>query len=207
MSPGHHSFWLFGRLLQHLFRVKLQQCFVDWKIYSNLPSTFGSLDNDLIFISGWTIPLSVFILNPCHHVRFTQLFYLLKLFNLMNATCTWRSVHLWDVIMSIFNTPKSPFTGWFYLFLLGKLNTAEHNNTAITLLTRFGSLRLHSISKLSFVSGSRLLTQVDDQGPGGVRWNTQRFSSLQLGNCLSHLIHWITFSLTFCTCSVLLCLS
>ncbi len=56
-NPGHHSLQLFGRWLQCLFSWESPAVFCGLKTIPALPSAWGWVVNDCIFIFGWTIPL------------------------------------------------------------------------------------------------------------------------------------------------------
>ncbi len=61
LKPGHHSQQLFGRLLQHIFALKLQQCFEDNITWPGLPLVWGKIEKDYLeyYVKKfqWTIPI------------------------------------------------------------------------------------------------------------------------------------------------------
>ena len=67
-----HRLQLFRRTLWRCFAVK--ECFVNYKNSPNIPSTWGWVNDDLIFIFGWTYPLmistSVYIKYFPEHFKF-----------------------------------------------------------------------------------------------------------------------------------------
>ncbi len=73
LKASHSMLQLFGRWLQLLFPVKLQRCFVDSQISSDLPLAWEWAGNDWIFIFGWTIPLTqgqAFLAQSHNHILF-----------------------------------------------------------------------------------------------------------------------------------------
>ena len=53
----HHLHQLFRRILRWFSAAKLQKCFRDCETSSDLPSAWGWLDDDWLFLFGWTYPL------------------------------------------------------------------------------------------------------------------------------------------------------